>query len=194
MCLVIIDTGASTSEVGSPGQTSIVPLNQWSLRGTETFPDDLGTQQWDSSTWEYNSTRTYFMESLFSVDHVYRTRCHITLRIHSTLAIVKFNTLFSYYIPLLYHDCIFWYCPVLLPPVQYYRNNIILYYGNKGEYKSLSVNFHDVVNPIFPMVPWHKNMEAACNITSCFHAGCGDLNSTHIISPSGIDTIRIKKH
>jgi len=45
VCLVIIDTGASTSELGSPGQTSVVPPNQWSLRGTETFPDDLGAQQ-----------------------------------------------------------------------------------------------------------------------------------------------------
>jgi len=42
---MIIDTGAPTSELGSPGQTSMVPLNQWSLQGTETFPDDLGTQQ-----------------------------------------------------------------------------------------------------------------------------------------------------
>ena len=31
VCLAIIDTGASTSELGSPGQTSIVPPNQWSL-------------------------------------------------------------------------------------------------------------------------------------------------------------------
>jgi len=48
VCLVIIDTGASTSELGSPGQTSVVPPNQWSLRSTETFPDDLGAQQRDS--------------------------------------------------------------------------------------------------------------------------------------------------
>jgi len=46
--LAIIDTGASTSELGSPGQTSVVPPNQWSLRSTETFPDDLGAQQRDS--------------------------------------------------------------------------------------------------------------------------------------------------
>ena len=45
---MIIDTGASTSELGSPGQTSVVPPNQWSLRGTETFPDDPGAQQRDS--------------------------------------------------------------------------------------------------------------------------------------------------
>ena len=45
MCLTIIDTGALTSELGSPGQTSVVPPNQWSLRGTETFPDDLGAQR-----------------------------------------------------------------------------------------------------------------------------------------------------
>ena len=44
---MIIDTGASTSELGSPGQTSVVPPNQWSLRSTETFPDDLGAQQRD---------------------------------------------------------------------------------------------------------------------------------------------------
>ena len=48
MRLAIIDTGASTSELGSPGQTSVVPPNQWSLRGTETFPDDPGAQQRDS--------------------------------------------------------------------------------------------------------------------------------------------------
>ena len=46
--LAIIDTGGSTSEIGSPGQTSVVPPNQWSLRSTETFPDDLGAQQRDS--------------------------------------------------------------------------------------------------------------------------------------------------
>jgi len=46
--LAIIDTGASTSELGSPGQTSVVPPNQWSLRGTETFPDGPGAQQQDS--------------------------------------------------------------------------------------------------------------------------------------------------
>ena len=48
MRLAIIDTGASTSELGSPGQTSVVPPNQWSFRSTETFPDDLVAQQRDS--------------------------------------------------------------------------------------------------------------------------------------------------
>ena len=48
MCLAIIDTGALTSELGRPDQTSVVPPNQWSLRSTETFPDDLGAQQRDS--------------------------------------------------------------------------------------------------------------------------------------------------
>ena len=48
MRLAIIDAGASTSELGSPGQTSVVPPNQWSLRGTDTFPDDPGAQQRDS--------------------------------------------------------------------------------------------------------------------------------------------------
>ena len=47
-------------------------------------------------TREYNSIQIYFTESLFSVDHVYRTGCHVTFRIHSTLAIAKFDTLFSY--------------------------------------------------------------------------------------------------
>jgi len=36
------------------------------------------------------------MESLFSVDHVYRTGCQVTFRIHSTLAIAKFDTPFSF--------------------------------------------------------------------------------------------------
>ena len=29
------------------------------------------------------------------MDHVYRTGCHVTFRIHSTFAIAKFDTLFS---------------------------------------------------------------------------------------------------
>ena len=37
MCLAIIDTVASTSGLGSP--VHVVPLNQWSLRGAETFPE-----------------------------------------------------------------------------------------------------------------------------------------------------------
>ena len=34
------------------------------------------------------------MESLFSMDHVYRTRCRVTVHIHSMLA--KFDTLSSF--------------------------------------------------------------------------------------------------
>ena len=95
MRLAIIDAGASTSELGSPGQTSVVPPNQWSLRGTETLPDDPGAQQRDSVP---GSRIVYGLltESLVGVDHVYRTGCHVTFRIHSTLAIAKFDTLFSY--------------------------------------------------------------------------------------------------
>ena len=93
MRLAIIDTGASTSELGSPGQTSVVPPNQWSLRGTETFPDDPGAQQRDSVPGSRIVYGYRFTESLFSVDHVYRTGCHVTFRMHSTLAIAKFDTL-----------------------------------------------------------------------------------------------------
>jgi len=33
--------------------------------------------------------------SLCSVDHVHYSRCHVTFRIHSTLARAKFDTVFS---------------------------------------------------------------------------------------------------
>ena len=74
--------------------TRVASPNQRSLRGTET-PEDLGVQQRDSvpgTTIVYGCIN--FTESLFSVDHVYRTGCHVTFHIHSMLAIVKFDTLF----------------------------------------------------------------------------------------------------
>ena len=43
---------------------------------------------------DYNSIRTYFTGSQVRVDHVHHTGCHVTFRIHSTLAYSEFDTLF----------------------------------------------------------------------------------------------------